>query len=721
MKRSFFIVLALISGSLFAQKGRVAGKVVDENNNPLIGANVLLIGTNLGAATNSRGRFLISGVKPGMYDLKVSIIGYEDFVERNLKLGDKIINLTIKLKRKTLKFDPVVVTASKYSQRISEIPGSVSLVSAGTLREKNFVSIDQALRYVPGVYLIEDQISIRGSSGYSRGAGSRVLTAIDGIPIYAEDTGEIIWQLIPINDVRKIEIIKGAGSSIYGSSSMGGVVNVVTKKPVKRAITLIKTYVGFYGKPYYAQWDWSKQIRGYNGQTISRSNSFTNFDYSISLTRNEDLSYRQNDWYKRYGGYLKLDYAKKPIGKFSFIALAFKQKRGTFNFWKDSHNALVPPDKDEGETVNSQRYLFALKYNKSLGSGFKVNVVNSFLRSAWNDQSESGNNSSSGLFRTELQSIYSRGSKLKLISGIELTEGVVKSNIFGNPTSGGIGVYSQLEYHFGKHFMLTAGARYDNIRLDTLKAFGSFSPKVGVVYKPSKQLSLKANISRGFRAPTLAEAFTTTITSGIVIKANPNLQPESNYSFEFEVVRNFGDYLNFNISFFRNEFKNLIEPQVDATDGKIFFNNVTRARIQGVEFDSKFLYPFFHLSGSFSYTYLWARDVNKQRALKYRPRHLAYLSVTFTPSYFSFGFDLRFMSRFEEIDRELIELGLVKDGDLRGKAIVLDLRAGASLYGFNIPAIVFLNINNALNYNYIQMVGNVAPIRNISLNLEFLF
>jgi outer membrane cobalamin receptor len=69
---------------------------------------------------------------------------------------------------------------------------------------------------VPGVNLVDDQLSIRGSSGYSRGAGARVLMAIDGLPFYTGDTGEIIWEAVPVNEIETVEIIKGASSSLYG-------------------------------------------------------------------------------------------------------------------------------------------------------------------------------------------------------------------------------------------------------------------------------------------------------------------------------------------------------------------------------------------------------------------------------------------------------------------------------------------------------------------------
>jgi iron complex outermembrane receptor protein len=69
--------------------------------------------------------------------------------------------------------------------------------------------------------MVEDQISIRGSSGYSRGAGTRVLVAIDGIPFYTGDTGEIIWEAVPVNQIQRIEVIKGSASSLRFNCNWG--------------------------------------------------------------------------------------------------------------------------------------------------------------------------------------------------------------------------------------------------------------------------------------------------------------------------------------------------------------------------------------------------------------------------------------------------------------------------------------------------------------------
>jgi iron complex outermembrane receptor protein len=92
--------------------------------------------------------------------------------------------------------------------------------------------------------------------------------------------------------------------------------------------------------------------------------------------------------------------------------------------------------------------------------------------------------------------------------------------------------------------------------------------------------------------------------------------------------------------------------------------------------------------------------------------------MNFTLYNFLAGADFRYWSRVEEIDEELINLGLVPDGNLRVEVFVLDLRAGYNLNLVNIPLKVFLNVNNVLNYNYVELIGNLAPIRNYSLSIE---
>ena len=120
-----------------------------------------------------------------------------------------------------------------------------------------------------------------------------------------------------------------------------------------------------------------------------------------------------------------------------------------------------------------------------------------------------------------------------------------------------------------------------------------------------------------------------------------------------------------------------------------------------------------------NYIYLWARDLQLNQALKYRPRNSVTASLDYLLNNFDFGADFRYWSRVEKMDFELVDLGLLKDGRMRVPVYVLDLRANSSLDVFGIPGKISINANNILNYNYVELIGNLAPIRNYSVGLEF--
>ena len=113
------------------------------------------------------------------------------------------------------------------------------------------------------------QMNIRGSSGYSRGVGSRVLFLIDGIPILTGDTREVSYDVIPTYLIERVEIVKGAGSALYGSSALGGVVNMMTKEIDQLPHYYLKMYGGLHSQTAYPQWNWSDKSRSPN--RISRS------------------------------------------------------------------------------------------------------------------------------------------------------------------------------------------------------------------------------------------------------------------------------------------------------------------------------------------------------------------------------------------------------------------------------------------------------------------
>lgn len=721
MKIFLSILLLFFSASNFySQTFSVSGKVIDIENNPLVGVNVIISRTDKGAATNLNGEFQINNLNPGNYELIFSSIGYES-VEKNIEINNSSIILNVQLVEKLIETDQIIITAGKHEQKISDLPVSAAVIGYEDISKRNISNIEDAMRFVPGVNMVDGQISIRGSSGYSRGAGTRVLLAFDGIPFYTGDTGEVIWESIPVNEIERVEIIKGAASSLYGSGAIGGVINIITKDISKQPLTYFKGFAGVYDKPSHSEWDWSRSFRTFNGLTISHSNSFNNFGFTAALTRIENNGYKQSGFVKRYIGYLKAKYKFSSLTDLTFFANTINQNSGNFIYWKNVNNALVPPDADQGQRTESNRYMFGLLFNNSFNEKFSVNIRSSYYGTNWRDETTSRNNSTSNLFRTEVQANFKFSQNITLTSGIEGTASQVNSNIFGNPSAKTFGIYSQADIKLSSPFSLSIGARFDYSKIDSIKSSYAFSPRIGLNYKLSDKIILRTSAGAGFRAPSLAEAFTSTAASGIVIIPNLNIKSEHNFTSELGINYQASTYLNIDAAIFHNEFYDYIEPELIVDNaGNSFgqFKNVTRARIQGLEFSAKtqIIPEKFFLS--LGYTYLWARDVENKKALKYRPKHLLYASADYKISNFIFGTDFRYWSKVEEIDFNLARI--IPDAEERVPVYVLDFRIEYKLFLFGIPGKLSLNNKNALNYNYVELIGNIAPIRNYSLSLEFL-
>jgi len=721
LKTKYLIILLLYSTvSLFAQLGEISGQVVDNNNLPVIGANILVEKTLLGTATDSKGKFLIANLPNGDYKISVSVIGYSRRISEMIRIRGNKSEVNFALEPTSYQFDQLIISANKYSQDIKKVAASSYVLDQQIFSEKNLKQIDDALRYVLGVTMTADQLSIRGSSGYSRGAGTRVLVTMDGIPIYSPDAGDIVWELIPVSEIGRVEIIKGSASSLYGSSAIGGVVNILSKEISSNPVTYIKLQGGIYSNPSHKEWKWTNKTLSFNSQTVSHSRSMGKLSLSVSLTRFEDYSYRQNDFQLRFAGFLKANYHFSKSTSLALLGTGYTRDKETFNYWQNIGRALSPPSEDLGQTTDSDRTIVGLTLNHIFNKDFSVSFIPSAYISYWKDDSESSNNSDSKLYRSELRTNYNISKELKLVSGTEVQSSKVSSNIFGRRTSYGVGVYTQSDYKATEGLNLSLGVRYDFNQLEELESSQSLSPKFGFTYQLNSGTILRGLFAKGFRAPSLAEAFTSTTTSGITVKPNPNIKSETSYSMEVGVNHIFNENISIDLSLFNNEYYDMIEPGFDPNDGEVFFDNVTRARIQGVDVAGIImLLTNFRLN--LGYTYLWARDINEDRTLNYRPKHTFLFGLNYNRSIYEIGVDLRYLSRVENIDYEFVELGIVPDGDKRVEIIVIDANAGISLFKHNIPIKLFLRANNLLNYNYVELIGNISPIRNFSLNAELIF
>ncbi|MCL5268310.1 MAG: TonB-dependent receptor [Bacteroidetes bacterium] len=723
-------LLLLLLQSKSAAQSTLDGVVRSaEDSSAIAGATVLLQSRDsqkpqkLGTLTGTDGSFSLRDISGGRYFVSVSMIGFRPSNETISLAGKESRRIGFYLQPSPFQTQQVIVTASKRRQLLADVPVSVSLVSSASIERRNIISLDDALRYVPGVNVVQDQVNIRGSSGYARGIGSRVLLLVDGIPMLTGDTGEAVWESIPISDLERVEILKGAGSALYGSNALGGVIDVITKDNMDVNSTYVKMYGGFYERPRYDEWRWSGRTRFFQGMSVAHSQPLGLGDFGVtaSLSFKKDDGYIQNDYFRRFNFFAKTAGSIGQNQNLKVFADVFNQHSGNFLYWEDLNHALQPSPETLGQWVNSTRANIAGIYTHVLSSDFLYIVRGSYYFNHWYDNfgetpTGIGDSSTSNLGYLEFQCTWNYDPATVLTFGIDGQADFMSSNLFTSRESGSGAAFAQAERQFNR-LHATVGARYDFESIQGKAVFGQLSPKLGLVYDLGGEASLRGSVGTGFRAPSLAETYATTQTGGVEIIANPNLLPEKSLSEEIGARVPVWYFAMIDAAIFQNDYWNMIEPEF-TPGGQIEFQNVTRARIQGYEIDASTDAGTDFLTLKASYTYIYPLDLTTHEILKYRSRKLFYVSADFQKSIYRASVDFRYISAFENYDRQLVELGIVKNGNSRVPAYVTDIRAGVDLTSIGYPVQLSFIINNALEDYYVEMIGNMTPIRNYSLVLS---
>lgn len=723
------IVLLVFGASGFLQAqaptGRISGTVTDEDSKEsLAGVNVLVKGTVLGTATDRDGAFTISRLRPGTYQIEFSIVGYERRTVRAEVSAGGVTELDVALKSVPIQFDQIVVTATRREMSIEDVPVSVSTVSAEELAFRKIITLDEALRYVPGVNMMLDQVNIRGSSGYSRGVGSRVLLLFDGVPYLTGDTGEIIWEVIPVHQIDKIEVVKGAGSALYGSSALGGVINVITKDIPSEAMVRFKLYGAIYDKPGYDSWRWYDGMRGKAGAIVDVSNKTGPFGYMVSVARSIDDSYRSTDAFHRWSLFTKLQYDFSSTQRITLTGNVMNRQHENYFWWESLEKPLLVSPAQVNGRVRSNRGNVSLDYREFVSERFFYSVKGIYYGNAWKDDSAGVliNDSKSHLGHAEVQFTYQMAEDNFLTWGLTGALDQVRSNLFNDQTGSRFALYVQDEFGLASLATLTAGVRYDRGKVSGIDPAGRISPTIGASVAFAPEWTARASFGTGFRYPSIAElhiASPANVT-GIAVVPNLALKPERSITAEIGVTGLAGSVGQLDAALFQTELKDLIEPTV-FVEGEpyIQFRNVTRARIQGVETSLRSSLPDLGVGLTFGYTYVWAREIDSvgnEHPLKFRPRHLVTTGLTWSAGNVRAGLDYRYNSRIERVDENLSLI--IPDGDERVAVHVVDLRLSYDFSHDGLPLRLGLDVTNLLNYYYVELTGNMAPLRTYLLSLE---
>tara|TARA_Y100001968_G_scaffold333681_2_gene398310 strand:- start:880 stop:3102 length:2223 start_codon:yes stop_codon:yes gene_type:complete len=543
-------------------------------------------------------------------------IGYES-ISKNI---DDKTEFIVKMKSTSQKIGTVVISAGKFEQKIEEITVSMEVISPSLIEDKNTTNIETAMEQIPGVNITDGQANIRGGSGWSYGAGSRVLVMVDDMPLISGDAGQVQWKLIATENINQVEVIKGASSVLYGSSALNGVINIRTAFPKLTEIeknpsvgyTKITTHYGItdHAKRDELNW-WGDKRQKFYGAEFSHSRKIDNLDLTIGANYFQDEGYRQGEITDRFRWNINSKYySKKYIGlSYGINANFLYQSTGSAILWNGLNQAYIPLNNEitttAGDTYNIDPYVQYTNENNthSLKTRYLKVINDNSTAGKDNDQ-----DNESEIFFADYQWQH----KLLQLNAV-LTNGITNETVYarsdlfqGNNYRKNNAFFTQIDKKIGK-LNLSFGGRYEYFKVgseqkylingDSINKYSNGRPvfRSGINYQIAKATYLRSSWGQGFRFPSMAELFIKTEFAGIGIYANPELKPENGWSTEIGIkqgVKLF-NWIGFvDLAAFLMEYDDMMEfsfgvwgdPDIDPNLGIGFKSiNIGKTRISGAE------------------------------------------------------------------------------------------------------------------------------------------
>jgi iron complex outermembrane receptor protein len=704
--------------------GAIVGRVVDgDTGEPLPGANLFLEGTVLGAAADRQGRFRIRRVPSGRHILVASMIGYKtERLSIEVRAGEAT-SLQIILRQSPIDFDPIVVTASKRSQRLGTISSSVSILSGEEIQARNRFRLDDALAEVPGVNFMEETINVRGSSGYSRGIGSRVSVLVDGIPVNSVDMDGTNWDILPILAIERVEVVKGALSALYGSDATGGVVNLITQSPSSKPITRIFGVAGVYDQPYTDVFKWTDRLLRYDGIEVSHSRRFGRLGVTAVVGRHESTGYRENGHYQRTKVSGKLSYDFANASRLTLFGTWIKEKRGEFIQWRDQNHPFQVPRTDINNRIKLNHLFVYARYDWPIHSKLLLRFRSSLNSALLGNQfAISGEFKPGQGFENEVQMIYMPPGHVLTLGGTYRYANSESKFWQGRHNENAFSFYVQDEAKLVQGLRLnlwpgaldrlvngllrvleeanyTIGLRFDRHVISDISE-QQLNPKLGLNYQPTENTTVRASLGKGFRYPSVVERFVDVDFGGFNIIENRDLRPEIAWTRDISIRQNLTQRWFVELSLFQNSYRDLIQAVADAS-GTVQFQNVSRARIRGLEVSTRGSWWNDRFSLWAGLTLLDPKDLESGRTLIYRRKVVVSAVPTLRIGSFELGARYLYGSRVEEV--EIYPL------DQRVPQKQLDARLTYRLRGLELS----LEVRNVLNYHYTHIERNMREIRNL--------
>ncbi len=731
------IVLLFVSSTVFSQQAVVRGLINDKTDGlPLAGVSILY-DKNKGIASDNEGRFELR-LEPGIYKLHFKMIGYQDYIHLiQLKSGEQS-ELNILLQQHAVEMEQVVVTASRYEQKIAELSVSMSVLTADKIDKQQISNAQELMDKAPGIEVMDGQASIRGGSGYSYGVGSRVLALLDGLPILAADVGSIRWQFLPLDNLSQVEIIKGASSVAYGSSALNGVINFRTADATSYPTTKIYSEIGIYDAPSNKNWKWWDSPRLFGTVGFNHLQKKNNTDFGIGINAMSNNGYRKNNEETVLRMHTKLKHFDKKIEglQYGYNFNAAYNSKTDFLLWEDATYGALKLDISTAAKLHAQFFALDpfLSYYKP---GKARHDVKMRLQLSDNTFPYADKNNSKALslyadyqFHKQLNHLFA------LSSGFSAYAVSIQSKFYENHRSFNPSIFSQLEITPAEALKIVAGMRLENFFIDGAHKKQVPLFRTGLNYQLHDYSYIRASFGQGYRFPSIAERFASTSLGSITVFPNIDIKPEKGWNAEIgfkQALRFKKMKAHIDLALFYAEHKQMIEyafvtqrnPMTNQIEPGFRAINIEAARIYGFEIEwfmqwgSQMLQH--QLMGS--YVFMQPNEFyphsgkNTDKKLKYRRKHALKLNYELAYKSFDFGLNAYFRSKLLRVDdiflSDLILSGFNQYWHDNNRAYLLF----DSYISYQITAGFSLSFmtKNLTNTEYMGRPGDIRPPRSYML------
>ncbi|HVI48904.1 MAG TPA: TonB-dependent receptor [Chitinophaga sp.] len=606
------VILAL---SARAQQGIIKGKV-SASGKPIQFANVAVPALKTGAVADQQGNFVISHVRPGNWEIKVSMVGYQPISLKRTVSAGQTISLDISLEEDLSKLNEVVVTGVSRATAVRKNPIPIAVISKREMNMNvNNNIIDAIVKGIPGVSAVTTGPNI--SKPFIRGLGyNRVLTLFDGVRQEGQQWGDEHGIEIDQYGIARAEVIKGPASLTYGSDALAGVINMIPDIPELEGGKLKGSFLtdyhsnnGMIGSSLglaYNRNDWKYVLRG----TLKAAHNYRNKvdgyvygtayrEYNLTALARVDKAWGHSQW----GATLYDNTQEIPDGSRDSLTRKFTRQ---INETDSIKNRPIVPD-NELRTYNinplHQRIQHYRLYNHTkwlLGKG-DITTTIGIQRSVRREYNHPEMPAQPGLYVVLNTLNYDVRYNLPTLNGLETTIGV--NGMYQNNKSKKATDFPIPDYHlldiggflfakksFGK-LDISGGIRYDSRHIhwndfyvgqnkengfekkvnlpDTVGArlqfpvfrhnYTGISGSLGFTYNLSERVLVKANIARGYRAPNITEIGSNGLDPGahIVYLGNRGFKPEFSLQEDIGFLAYLKD-LDISVELFNNNIENYI-------------------------------------------------------------------------------------------------------------------------------------------------------------------